>query len=361
VIATDVINFKMIASFSIEYLQILGEEGGLVQPLPAGASSVELINLYKTMLMLRMFDQKAVYLQRIGKIGTYPSSLGQEAISAGIALGLQKEDVFFPSYRDQGILMQRGLTVARCFAWWAGDERGNVMPGYDDFPPCVPVSTQCLHGAGVAYAIKYRRESRAALVCLGDGATSKGDFYEAVNLAGVWDLPIVFVINNNQWAISVPLSQQTRCETLAQKAIAGGIKGVQVDGNDPIAVKYAVEQALENARRNYQPCVIEALTYRLFDHTTADDSKRYRPAKEVEAAWKREPLKRFEMFLLQNGHLIEQERDKIYDESRNTIEDGMREFFLMEKQPDCAMMEYLYAAVPEPFLDQYHQLKKEKK
>ena len=183
--------------------------------------------------------------------------------------------------------------------YWGGDERGNLSSGpAHDFPFCVPVGSQAPHAAGVAYAFKLRKEPRVAVCLLGDGATSKGDVYEAMNFAGVHKLPVVFVINNNQWAISVPLKMQTACATLAQKAIAAGFPGEQVDGNDVIAVRQAVEEAIAGARAGRGPRLIEAITYRLGDHTTADDASRYRPAEEVQARWKEEPIARLRTYLV---------------------------------------------------------------
>ena len=231
------------------------------------------------MVLTRAFDLKAVSLQRTGRLGTYAVSLGQEAVSVGVASAMRQEDVLLPSYRDNGTLLWRGVKMEEILLYWGGDERGNLSSGpAHDFPFCVPVGSQAPHAAGVAYAFKFRKEPRVAVCLLGDGATSKGDVYEAMNFAGVQKLPLVFVVNNNQWAISVPLKLQTACETLAQKAIAAGFAGEQVDGNDVIAVRDAAEQAIAAARNGQGPRLIEALTYRLGDHTTADDAARYRAA-----------------------------------------------------------------------------------
>ncbi|MGN8548734.1 thiamine pyrophosphate-dependent enzyme [Bradyrhizobium sp. 13971] len=242
---------------------------------------------------MRLFDRKAVALQRTGRLGTYAISLGQEAVSVGIASAMREDDVLLPSYRDNGALLWRGVKLEEILLFWGGDERGNDFSGpRHDFPFCVPVGSQAPHAAGVAYALKLRKEPRVAVCMFGDGATSKGDVYEAMNFAGVHKLPLVFVATNNQWAISVPLRLQTGSETLAQKAIGAGFSGEQVDGSDVVAMRAAAEEAIAAARDGKGPHFIEAVTYRLGDHTTSDDALRYRSAEEVQAHWKEEPIAR---------------------------------------------------------------------
>src|SRR5438876_3549749 len=268
----------VVARFEVRQRSYLAPDGTVLRPLPDFASDIpKLLGLYRGMVLTRAFDLKAVSLQRTGRLGTYAVSLGQEAVSVGIASAMREEDVLLPSYRDNGTLLWRGTKMEEILLFWGGDERGNLASGpAHDFPFCVPVGSQAPHAAGIAYAFKFRKEPRVAVCLLGDSATSKGDVYEAMNFAGVQRLPLVFVVNNNQWAISVPLRLQTASETLAQKAIAAGFRGEQVDGNDVIAVRDAVEEAISSARSGNGPCLIEALTYRLGDHTTADDASRYR-------------------------------------------------------------------------------------
>ena len=197
-----------------------------------------------------------------GKIGTYPSARGQEAVFVGIGDALEKNDIVVPYYRDVATLIQRGVSLKEILLYWGGDERGNQFTSdAKDFPYSVPIATQVLHAAGVATAFKIRGEKRAVLTTVGDGGTSEGDFYEAVNVSGIWKLPLVFVICNNQWAISVAREQQSACLTLAQKAIAGGIPGEQVDGNDVIAVRERVAKALLAAREKNEPRVLELISY----------------------------------------------------------------------------------------------------
>src|SRR2546430_10216249 len=290
----------VIARFEVRHRNYLALDGSINRPLPAFASDANLLaSLYRAMVLLRNFDRKAVALQRTGRLGTYAVSLGQEAVSVGIASAMRQEDVLLPSYRDNGALLWRGMKMEEILLFWGGDERGNLSsnPAHD-FPYCIPVGSQAPHAAGVAYAFKFRKEPRVAVCLFGDGATSKGDVWEAMNFAGVWKLPVVFVANNNQWAISVPLKLQTASQTLAQKAIAAGFDGEQVDGNDVIAVRAAAVEAIERARAGAGPTLIEAVTYRLSDHTTADDAARYRPPEEVQARWKEEPIARLRAYLV---------------------------------------------------------------
>src|SRR5712664_924766 len=261
----------VIARFEVRRRSYLAPDGTVQRRLPSfGSDTKLLLSLYRGMVLTRTFDLKPVSLQRTGRLGTYAVWLGQEAVSVGIASAMREEDVVLPSYRDNGALLWRGTKMEEILLFWGGDERGNLSSGpADDFPYCIPVASQAPHAAGVAYAFKLRKKPRVAVCLFGDGATSKGDLWEAMNFAGVHKLPVVFVANNNQWAISVPLQLQTASETLAQKAIAAGFIGEQVDGNDVVAMHAAAEEAIEAARNGRGPRFIEAVTYRLGDHTTA--------------------------------------------------------------------------------------------
>jgi 2-oxoisovalerate dehydrogenase E1 component alpha subunit len=293
-------DLPIIANFAVRRRAYIAPDGHPVGELPDFASDQGvLVTMYRAMVLARSFDLKAVSLQRTGRLGTYATSLGQEAVGVGIASAMSPEDVLLPSYRDNAALLLRGVKLEEILLFWGGDERGNRWSALPhDFPFCIPVGSQAPHAAGVAYAFKYRKEARVAVCILGDGATSKGDVSEAMNFAGVWNLPVVFVVNNNQWAISVALRRQTASQTLAQKAIAAGFSGEQVDGNDVIAVRAAVDTAIATARAGGGPHFIEAVTYRLGDHTTADDASRYRSADEVQEHWKEEPLVRLRTYLV---------------------------------------------------------------
>src|SRR5438876_6078516 len=302
----------VIARFEVRRRSYLAPDGTVLRPLPSFASdSSVLISLYRGMVLTRAFDLKAVSLQRTGRLGTYAVSLGQEGVSVGIASAMREEDVIIPSYRDNGALLWRGMKMEEILLFWGGDERGNKSSGpAQDFPFCVPVGSQAPHAAGVAYAFRLRKEPRVAVCLFGDGATSKGDVWEAMNFAGVWKLPLVFVANNTQWAISVPLKLQTASATLAKKAIAAGFAGEQVDGNDVLAVRAAAEEAIAAARAGGGPRLIEAVTYRLGDHTTADDAARYRPPEEVQARWKEEPIARLRSYLVSRQAWAKSQEEK---------------------------------------------------
>ncbi|MEN8259991.1 MAG: pyruvate dehydrogenase (acetyl-transferring) E1 component subunit alpha [Pseudomonadota bacterium] len=337
-----------VARFEIHHTRFLDADGKPVQSLPAFAQDVEnLIPLYRAMLMTRLFDNKAVALQRTGQLGTYASSMGQEAIGAAIGTAMKPMDVLVPAYREYAAQFLRGVTMTEILMYWGGNEQGmNFKVPRRDFPICVPIASQVPHAVGVAYAMKLRKELRVAVCVLGDGATSKGDFYESINAAGTWKLPMVFVINNNQWAISLPRQAQSSAETLSQKAIAAGIEGEQVDGNDVIALRYCFERALDKARHGGEPSVIEALTYRLCDHTTADDASRYRSTEELKAQMKAEPLVRLRNFLT-DSECWSDEKDKALTETLTAdVEAAVKVYLNTSPQPPGSMFDYLYQDLP---------------
>ncbi len=337
-----------VASFHIEYTRFLDPDGKALGPLPPFAQDPEtLIALYRGMVLTRTFDAKAIALQRTGRLGTFASSLGQEAASTGVGAAMRQDDVLLPSFREQGAQLWRGVTLFEQFLFWGGDERGNDFAGpRQDFPVCVPVGSHAPHAAGVALAIKLRGEARAAVCIIGDGATSKGDVYEAMNLAGVWRLPLVFVVDNNQWAISVPRAEQTASQTLAQKAVAAGFPGEQVDGNDVIAVRHVVGEALDAARAGGGPRLVEALTYRLSDHTTADDASRYRDDEAVGPHWKEDPVARLRAYLMETAGWDKQQEENLLAACGREVEAAADEYLAVAPQEPGAMFEHLFAALP---------------
>jgi 2-oxoisovalerate dehydrogenase E1 component alpha subunit len=345
---------KTVAEFKINYRQILGAAGEVVAPLPKFASDPDaVLAMYRAMTLVRVFDAKAVNLQRTGQLGTYPSSLGHEAAHVGIGAAMRPEDVLAPVYREFGTQLWRGVTMTEILTYWGGDERGNdfAVPRHD-FAWCVPIATQTLHAAGAAMAFKVRKEPRCALAYIGDGGTSEGAFYEALNLAGARTLPVVFVIVNNGWAISVPVAAQTAAQTLAQKCVAAGIPGVQVDGNDVFAVREVVSEALEHARRGGGPALIEALTYRLSDHTTADDASRYRAAQEVKDAWALEPLIRMRSFLHNAGLWDAPKEAALLEECTLKVDAAVNEYLRQPKPAADAMFDHLFAVLPPQLREQ---------
>jgi 2-oxoisovalerate dehydrogenase E1 component alpha subunit len=305
------------------------------------------------MVLTRTFDLKAINLQRTGKMGTYAASLGQEGVSVGIGHAMAADDVLVPAYREYGAQFQRGVRMVEILRFWGGMESGNCYENCpEDFPIAVPIGTQPLHAAGIATAMKYRKEKRAAVSVCGDGATSQGDFYEAMNVAGVWHLPVVFVITNNQWAISLSRKSQTNTETLAQKGIAAGIPCLQVDGNDIIAMCDVLDKALARARSGKGPTVIEAITYRLHDHTTADDASRYREPAEVEAAWQAEPVKRLKLYMQGLGLWSEAKEAQLIVECQAEVDVAVQEYFASTPEPVTAMFDYQYEKLPHHLVPQ---------
>ncbi|WP_105102566.1 pyruvate dehydrogenase (acetyl-transferring) E1 component subunit alpha [Microbulbifer pacificus] len=353
------------ASFDIAWLQYLDQQGRATQALPEFASPDWLTHCYSQMQLARQVDDRAVKLQRTGRLGTYPSSLGQEAIGVAVGNALMPEDIYCPYYRETGAFLERGVLIEEILANWGGDERGqNYQHAPKDLPICIPIATQALHAAGVAFALKYRHQQQGipqqvAVTTSGDGASSKGDFYEAMNLAGVWKLPLVFVVNNNQWAISVPRTAQTATQTIAQKAIAAGIPALQVDGNDVIAVAWAVRDAIARARAGEGPALIEALSYRLCDHTTADDAGRYRSEKELDEAWQREPVRRLDRYLRSEGLWSDARQQDLDRELAQVMETALNNWESRAPEPATAIFDHLYAQLPEGLYEQYDQLRDE--
>jgi 2-oxoisovalerate dehydrogenase E1 component alpha subunit len=348
----------VIARFEVRRRSYLAPDGTVLRPLPAFASDIpKLLALYRGMVLTRAFDLKAVSLQRTGRLGTYAVSLGQEAVSVGIASAMRQEDVLLPSYRDNGTLLWRGTKMEEILLFWGGDERGSLSSGpAHDFPYCIPVGSQTPQAAGVAYAFKLRKEPRVAVCLFGDGATSKGDVWEAMNFAGVHKLPLLFVANNNQWAISVPLKLQTASQTLAQKAIAAGFTGEQVDGNDVIAVRAAAEEAIAQARAGGGPRLIEALTYRLSDHTTADDAARYRPPEEVQTRWKEEPIARLRAYLVSQKAWGKAQEEELAAECQKEIEAAIERYLASSPRAPETMFDHLYAELPRTYASQRAEL-----
>jgi len=339
---------RIAAEFQIAYRACLASDGTPCGPLPSFADDGELLRrLYRAMVRARVFDAKAVNLQRTGKLGTYPSCLGHEASHIGVASAMRSEDVLFTVYREVGTKLWRGVEMLDVLLYWGGDERGTCYRRAPlDFPFCIPIASQMPQAAGAALALQIRGEPRCVLAFIGDGGTSQGAFHEALNLAGVKRLPLVCVIVNNRWAISVPVSAQTAARTLAQKAIAAGIPACQVDGNDVLIVRETVAAALERARRGDGPTVIEALTYRLSDHTTSDDASRYRDAAEVDAARRIEPLLRTRAFLEARGLWGEADETALRRECGEEVDAAVKQYLATPKQSTDTMFDYLYAQLP---------------
>ena len=343
-----------------ERLEILDTEGRVDAALMPEIDPSRTRDLYRDMVLMRTFDTKALKLQRQGRMGTWPPIKGQEAIQAGVALAMGDNDWLIPAFREHGIMVLRGVPLHLVFAYWAGDERGSSYPEeVRCFPVAVPVGSQWQHGTGVGLSLKLRDEDAVAVTFGGDGSTSEGDFHEAVNCAGVFGTKTVFVIQNNQWAISVPLHRQTAAETLAQKAHAYGIPGIQVDGNDVFAVYVAATEAIERTRRGEGPSLIEAVTYRLGDHTTADDASRYRPVEEVEEWEGRDPILRLRRYLVEQELWDDDQETVLLEEAASWVDGQVKALEEMEPQAPEEIFTSMYAALPPHVVEQMQSLLEE--
>ena len=341
---------KVLESFNVSYLQILDAEGHLDRDLEPDIPPDSLRHLYRTMVLSRQLDLRMLSLQRQGRMGTFAPLMGQEAAQVGSAFALETTDWMVPGFREAAASILRGLPLKHILLYYMGREEGNSIPdGQRDVPVNIPVASQIPHAVGIALAARARRDPCATLTYFGDGATSEGDFHEACNFAGVFQLPIVFVCENNQYAISHPRSRQTRARTLAQKAIAYGFDGLQVDGNDLLAVYVATRDALARAKAGKGPTLIECVTYRMSLHTTADDPSRYRSKAEEEEWLKKDPIPRIRDYLQGKGlwdanWQAEIER-QIEEEIRRAVEEAEA-----DRDFDPAdMFDYVYATVP-PYL-----------
>lgn len=354
---------KTIKEFGVDYLQVLDEYGKVDKKVEPKLSNKKLLELYTHLVRTRTFDRTALSLQREGRIGTYAECLGEEAVMCGAAFAMKKQDWLFPSYRDCGAYFVREYPMHLLLTIWGGSEDGNKTPeGQNNFTHAIPVGTHLLHAVGFAWGSKLQKKKLATLTIFGDGATSTGDFHEAMNFAGVYKTPTVFVCRNNEWAISVPRACtdtagcQTRASTIAQKAIAYGFKGLQVDGNDVLAVYKACKEALEHAYHE-GPAFVECLTYRLGAHTTADDPTRYRSEKELKEWKQRDPIIRFERYLKSKKVLDDKKIKKIQESAKKEVSAAVKKYEQHKPKVDD-MFKYVYAEMPEELKEQLEYLKR---
>src|SRR5215467_7447982 len=329
--------------FTVDYLSILDSDGNLDSTLEPDLSAAELKRLYRAMLLGRRLDERMVRLQRQGRIGTFAPIKGQEASQLGSVCTLQPSDWMVPSFRETAAMLWRGWPIEKLLMTFAGQLDGTQpAPDQHDLPITIPVATQLPHAVGLAYAAQYRGDDVVVMAYFGDGATSEGDFHEALNFAGVWHVPVVFVCQNNQWAISVPLKKQTHSRTIAQKALAYGLPGLQVDGNDVLAVYAACREAVDRAREGDGPTLIECVTYRLGVHTTADDPTKYRSEEEVKAWERKDPLTRFGAYL-EKKNLLESGLEAQVDEE---IAQAVRAFEAAPPADPLIIFDHAYAERP---------------
>jgi pyruvate dehydrogenase E1 component alpha subunit len=337
--------------------QILDENGTLDEELAPDFSDEQLRDFYRWIVFGRVADQKALNLQRQGRMGTYASALGQEAIQIGAASAMAPDDWLFPSYRELVAALIRGLPLSHMYLYWMGHEEGSRTPdGVRVFPNSVPVGTHILYAMGAAWAAKLKGEEIAVVTFFGDGATSEGDFHEALNFAGVFKTPNVFICQNNQYAISVPVSRQTGAPTLAQKAIAYGFDGIRIDGNDVYASYVAAKAALDKAHSGGGPTLIEAVTFRLGAHTTADDPGRYRTEADVAPWKKREPMVRLEKFLRERGLLDDEFAEQAKAESEAKVEEAVEKAESTPPTTPSDLFEFMYEEMPPKLKEQLASL-----
>ena len=341
--------------FSVPALQILDDQGNLLEKkLEPKLSTEELLKLYKAMVLARHVDDRLLKMQRQGRIGTFPPATGQEAAHCAPALLLRETDWFVGAFRELGARLMRGEPIENDFIFHNGYEEGNTYPGCDrTLPISIIIASQALHAVGLAYAMKMRGEKETVVLCFfGDGATSEGDFHEAMNFAACWQAPVIFICQNNQWAISVPRRMQTNSESIAQKAVAYGMPGMQVDGNDPLAMYAAAKDAFDRARSGGGPSFIEAVTYRLRMHTTADDPKKYQPDGMLEAWEKRDPIPRFRKYLEDKGIWDDVREEALAAEVKQKVEEAVQRFEAKTDYKPEENFDHVFATMPPRIAEQ---------
>jgi pyruvate dehydrogenase E1 component alpha subunit len=324
-----------------------------------GLGEQELLDLYRSMVLLRTYDERSLVYHRQGRIGTYAMFWNHEAMQAGSAHALAREDWIFPSYREGAIGLLRGIPASTILSWWRGHPAGWWNPAeYGVASICVPIGTHVPHAAGLAWGEKLKGRKTVAIVYFGDGATSEGSFHEGANLAAVMQAPLVLFCNNNQWAISTPVSAQTRADALVDKAAGYGIPGIRVDGGDVLAVFEATREAVERARRGGGPTFIESVSYRAAPHGTADDPRAYIDLERVEQEKRNECLGRYERYLRKLGFLGDDLEASIKAEALEVMRAGIAAAEA-EPDPDLGLVfEHAYANPPASFAAELAELRR---
>ena len=318
--------FKDFDPLKGQMLQILDEKGNIVnEKLVPKIKKETLLKMYKTMILGRIADEKAIQFQRQGRMLTYAPNKGQEAAQLGSIAAMHDDDWLVLAFRELNAMLYKGVTLEQSYLYWLGNEWGSRFDdGVKVLPINVPIGSQISHAAGLAYAAKLRKTGEASIVYIGDGGTSHGEFHEGMTFASTYKLPVITIIQNNHYAISTPREKVIASETLAQKAVSYGIPGIQVDGNDPLAMYLAVEKARERAANGDGPTLIEAVTYRMGPHTTSDNPKLYREDSEVEKWAKRDPIIRFKKYLIDKKYWSESKDEALHKEMKKKVLDTFK-------------------------------------
>ncbi len=347
-------------------LMIIEKDGRAAKDKDPNLSPEVLRKLYRTMVQARIMDERALALQRQGQIGFYLVSTGQEASHVGSAFAMQDSDWIFPSYRDPGIFLLRGADLDDLVNEWYGNDgdlcKGRQMPVHYSMRSInmvsisSPIGTQISQATGAAMAAKIRGEDTVVMAYMGDGATSSNDFHCGLNFAGVYKSPVVFICENNQWAISLPVAEQTGSETIAAKAQAYGMPGVRVDGNDVLAVYRVCKEAVDRARKGEGPTLVETVTYRMGSHSSSDDADRYRDKKEWELWQKRDPILRFQKYLAQKGLWDEEFEQQVTEEAKTALNDAIKRARQRKMPAPPTMFDDVYMNPTEQLVEQREQL-----
>ncbi len=338
--------------------QILKPDGTLQPGLKPPTDDKETLALYRKMVFVRLADQRGLLLQRQGRFGTYAPLWGQEACQIGSAYVLQKGDWVFPAFREMGATLMMGIALKDFMLYWMGNEMGSRAPeGINLMPVSIPVGTHIPQAVGTAWAAKLKGDKIVAVAYFGDGATSKGDFHEAMNFAGVFKTPTIFFCQNNQFAISVPRSKQTASATIAQKAIAYGFDGIQIDGNDLFAVITVTREAVDKARSGGGPTLIEGVTFRFGPHTTADDPTKYRTDEEIERWKPLDPMIRLRSYLKAKGLWSEEVETRMTEDAQKEIDQAVKDAEAVPAPELKEIFEYVFAEMTLPLKEQLEYLK----
>jgi pyruvate dehydrogenase E1 component subunit alpha len=342
-----------------ELIQVMDPDGNVDEAAIEGISEELIQEMYRLMMFTRFWNSKTLSLQRQGRMGTLASVRGQEASNIGMGLALSPGDWFAPSFREFGTQFARGVNPKDLLSYWGGDDRG-MKPPEDShvLPTCITVGSHLLHAAGIAWGAKIKGEKIAALSSSGDGSTSQGDFHEALNFAGVFKLPVVFAIQNNHWAISIPVERQTASKTLAEKACAYGIEQARVDGNDILAVYLTVKKLMDAARSEFKPALVELVTYRMDDHTTADDAGRYRTKEMMEPWLGKDPIDRMRKYLTARRGWTEAKEAELTEQLTAEVEQTVKDYEAIEPPKPTDMFNHMYAETPWHLQEQIEEVRR---